>query len=186
MPKTKTAVKQTKTGASGSRKTIQEYLGVPNGVKFIERPRETLFMQLQRRDVRGAIINNPQECALARCGKRMFGSSAAAVFSRVAYFVLKNKKGEPYIGKFQGTADTLRKIRAFDATGEMPEGAIEFRPIAETHTRKARLKYHREGPAKVLGPRAVKPVRSTGLRAVPRLAFVRPRGRPAKAAVVGV
>ena len=42
MPKTKTAVKQTKTGASGSRKTIQEYLGVPNGVKFIERPRETL------------------------------------------------------------------------------------------------------------------------------------------------
>jgi hypothetical protein len=157
------------------RKSIQEYMNVPKHIPVNERFKQGLHLQLRPCDVAAAEKKNPQSCAIAKCAERVYGGPAA-IYRRAAYFLLSDAKGKPFIAKMQGNNATCKKIRAFDRTGKMPTGGLDFIPVAESHTcagRRFRRQKGYEGPQTGIKKRRAKTRKSpnsppTWLRTAPK------------------
>lgn len=150
------------------RPTIQEILGVPVHYGVNQRHKTGLHLE---RIGDGGVRGDPCNCAIAQEARRVNGHPAA-IFARMAYFVLTDAKGRPYIAKLQSTEATRKKIRTFDRTGMMPAGGLDFIPIAESHTtegRRLRRQIDYKGPRKGLKQKKRKPQRTPSwLRVTPK------------------
>jgi hypothetical protein len=126
------------------RHTVQEYLGVPADWPVRERIKHEIVLLPNKQDIKTATPGDPRACALHNAACRTFDIPNCAIGGRWAYIPQRDAKGKPYIARMQAPAETVRAIRHFDKTGEMPEGGFRFMPIAPSHQYKRKNKYNKQ------------------------------------------
>jgi hypothetical protein len=115
-----------------SHKTVNSYLGLPEGWPVIEDIGHAIVLMPNARDIRRGHPNNPTACALHNAACRTFNVPNCAIGAEISYIPQRDSKGHPYIARVRATKPTQIAIKTFDETGDMPEGGFVFTPVPES------------------------------------------------------
>src|SRR3954447_7863828 len=83
------------------------------GMSVVE-ANHVLWVFPQKRDIKGAIKGDPEECALAHTCQRQFSSTAVVILRTRAYIDLENDQGVREVRRFIIPPVTTKSIVHFD------------------------------------------------------------------------
>jgi hypothetical protein len=126
-----------------------------NGIPVSE-ARAALHVQPNREDIRGATREDPENCAYARCLKRILDCRNVFVFRSVAYVETLDEKGQPIMERYTVRQHAKEYLLKFDGGEKVQPGGFTFHPPNKCRTLDYKIKdYHRRKAAgePVSGPR---------------------------------
>src|SRR5215467_13962734 len=86
--------------------------------------RGDILVQPTREDIKSAVRKDPQNCAYAKCLKRMLQTSRVFVYSTVAYVETLDERGNPIMERFEIRNHAHAYIERFDSGQEVNPGGF--------------------------------------------------------------
>lgn len=114
------------------------FMGMP-----VRDAEQSILVQPIREDIDKAVRGDPENCAYARCVKRMLKSSVVFVYHTVAYIEVLDSKGERVLERYfikNGTRDYLETFDGGSSKVEPAGFSLKAPPISQTLDYKAAIR----------------------------------------------
>jgi hypothetical protein len=127
-----------------SKYQSREFRGIP-----IREARASIHVQPNASDIKGATQESPDNCAYARCLRRVLDAPNVYVFKTIAYIQTLDENGKPIIERYRVKTYARDYLLRFDHGEKVAPGGFVFHRPNRSNTlsykQKQGAKYYKEG-----------------------------------------
>jgi hypothetical protein len=140
--------------------TQRKFDGIP-----VREARAAIHVQPNREDIKGAVREDPENCAYARCLRRTLDAPNVFVFRSIAYVQTLDERGKPIMERYAVRRYAKEYLLRFDGGEKIEPGGFVFHVPPKSRTLDNKMaKYHfyktRGGKTRGPGDTGVKSIKA--------------------------